>query len=70
MRGSLVTLQLSALGFVISAALGIVVGVCRLSGTRIVRGIAAGYVEFFRNVPLIVQIFGSSRNRVGDFAGF
>lgn len=57
LRGLLVTLQLSALGFILSLALGIVVGLCRLSGNRTVRIVAAGYVEFFRNVPLIVQIF-------------
>jgi polar amino acid transport system permease protein len=57
LRGLLVTLQLSALGFILSLALGIVVGLCRLSGNRTVRVVAAGYVEFFRNVPLIVQIF-------------
>jgi polar amino acid transport system permease protein len=57
LRGLLVTLQLSALGFILSLALGIVVGLCRLSGNRTVRTVAVGYVEFFRNVPLIVQIF-------------
>lgn len=57
LRGLLVTLQLSTLGFILSLALGIVVGLCRLSGNRTVRTVAAGYVEFFRNVPLIVQIF-------------
>jgi len=57
LRGLLVTLQLSALGFILSLALGIVVGLCRLSGNRTLRTIAVGYVEFFRNVPLIVQIF-------------
>lgn len=50
-------MQLSALGFVLSAALGVVVGLCRLSGNRLVRRVAGAYVEFFRNVPLIVQIF-------------
>jgi polar amino acid transport system permease protein len=53
----LVTLQLSAVSFVLSAALGVVVGLCRLSKHRMLRGIATSYVEFFRNVPLIVQIF-------------
>jgi polar amino acid transport system permease protein len=57
LRGLAVTLQLSALGFVFSTALGIVVGLCRLSRYRIVRGIATSYAEFFRNVPLVVQIF-------------
>jgi polar amino acid transport system permease protein len=53
----LVTLQLSVLAFVLSVALGIVVGLSRLSANRLVSTVAAAYVEFFRNVPLIVQIF-------------
>ncbi|HEV8255481.1 MAG TPA: amino acid ABC transporter permease [Casimicrobiaceae bacterium] len=57
LRGLLVTLQLSVLAFVLSVALGIVVGLSRLSANRIVSTVAAAYVEFFRNVPLIVQIF-------------
>lgn len=57
LRGLLVTLELSAAGFVLSAALGIVVGLCRLSSNRIVSLLARIYIEFFRNVPLVVQIF-------------
>ena len=57
LNGLLVTLQLSALGFLFSTALGVVVGLCRLSDNRIVRSVAAIYVELFRNVPLIVLIF-------------
>lgn len=57
LRGLLVTLQLSVLAFVLSVALGIVVGLSRLSANRLVSTVAAAYVEFFRNVPLIVQIF-------------
>jgi len=57
LRGVLVTLQLSILGFVLSAALGIVIGLCRLSSNRTVSMLARGYVEFLRNVPLVVQIF-------------
>jgi polar amino acid transport system permease protein len=56
-RGLLLTLQLSIFGFLLSAALGVVVGLCRLSSNRIVRAAARTYVEFFRNVPLVVQIF-------------
>jgi polar amino acid transport system permease protein len=53
----LVTLHLSVLGFVFGAAFGIVVGLCRLSRNAAVRTVAGAYVEFFRNVPLVVQIF-------------
>ncbi len=57
LHGLLVTLQLSILGFVLSAALGVVVGLCRLSNNRVVSSLARVYIEFFRNVPLVVQIF-------------
>jgi polar amino acid transport system permease protein len=57
LRGLLLTIELSILGFVLSAALGIVVGLCRLSSNRLVSTFARAYVEFFRNVPLVVQIF-------------
>ena len=57
LKGLLVTLELSALGFVLSLAFGIVVGLCRLSENRLVRTVAIGYVEFFRNVPMIVLVF-------------
>jgi len=53
----LVTLQISVLGFVLSVALGIVVAMCRLSDNPLIRTVATAYVEFFRNVPMIVQVF-------------
>ena len=37
--------------------MGIVVALCRLSDHRIVRAAATAYVEFFRNVPMIVLVF-------------
>ncbi|MGH7487929.1 MAG: amino acid ABC transporter permease, partial [bacterium] len=57
LKGLLVTLELSALGFVLSLAFGIVVALCRLSENRLVRIAATAYVEFFRNVPMIVLVF-------------
>ena len=38
-------------------ALGIFIGVCRLSANWIVAKLATVYIEFFRNVPLLVQLF-------------
>ncbi|SVA90724.1 uncharacterized protein METZ01_LOCUS143578, partial [marine metagenome] len=37
--------------------LGIVIGVSRLSRNRMLSGLAESYVEFFRNMPLVVQLF-------------
>ena len=37
--------------------LGIVIGVSRLSRNRMLSGLAESYVEFIRNMPLVVQLF-------------
>ncbi len=51
------TLVVSIVGVILATALGIVVGVARMSGNWLVAKIATAYVEFFRNVPLLVQLF-------------
>ena len=51
------TLIVSIAGVILATALGIVVGVARLSGNWIVSKLALVYIEFFRNVPLLVQLF-------------
>ncbi|MCG8509257.1 MAG: amino acid ABC transporter permease [Rhodospirillales bacterium] len=51
------TLLVSAVAWIIAFSLGSLVGVARTVDNRIVRSIAAGYVEMFRNVPLLVQMF-------------
>jgi general L-amino acid transport system permease protein len=50
------TLIVSFLGIVLATVLGIVIGVARLSPNWLVNRVAAGYVEFFRNTPLLVQL--------------
>ena len=51
------TLVVSVVGVVLATALGIAVGVGRLSGNWLVSKASLVYVEFFRNVPLLVQLF-------------
>ena len=51
------TLVVSIIGVILATALGIFVGVARMSGNWLVAKIATAYVEFFRNVPLLVQLF-------------
>ena len=51
------TLFVAVIGVVLAIALGIVIGVMRLSGNWLVAKAAMVYVEFFRNVPLLVQLF-------------
>ena len=44
-------------GVALATLLGIIIGVARLSGNWIVSKLATVYIEFFRNVPLLVQLF-------------
>lgn len=55
--GFKVTLQISALGIVLAFILGLLIAVLRMSHFRPVRWAAIAYLEFFRNTPLLVQIF-------------
>jgi polar amino acid transport system permease protein len=57
LAGLLVTVQLSLIAFVLSLALGVIVAVGQLSRRRMVRTFFTAYVEFFRNIPLVVQLF-------------
>ena len=54
--GILNTLILSALIILFSTLLGFVVGIMRLSRNLLVAQLARWYVEFVRNVPLLIQI--------------
>ncbi len=51
------TLQVSALGIVLSTLLGTIIGVARLSMNWLVGRLATVYVEVIRNVPLLIQLF-------------
>ena len=51
------TLTLSLVGVFFATALGIFIGSAQLAGNWILSRAARVYVEFFRNVPLIVQLF-------------
>ena len=50
------TLIVSVVGIMLAITLGIVVGVARLSRNWLVAKMATVYIEFFRNVPLLVQL--------------
>jgi len=55
--GLLNTLLVSILGIIFCTILGVVIGIARLSPNYLIRTTAAWYVEFFRNIPLLLQIF-------------
>jgi His/Glu/Gln/Arg/opine family amino acid ABC transporter permease subunit len=54
--GFLLTLVLTAVTSLLSFVMGILIGVMRLERRRLWRGVAAVYVDFFRNVPALVLI--------------
>jgi general L-amino acid transport system permease protein len=51
------TLVVAVSGVILATLLGIIVGVARLSTNWIVANMAMVYIEFFRNVPLLVQLY-------------
>jgi general L-amino acid transport system permease protein len=55
--GLLNTLYVSALGIVLATVLGTVMGIARLSSNWLIRKLAQVYVETFRNIPLLLQLF-------------
>ena len=55
--GVKVTLELSAVGILGAFILGLIIAVLKMSHFRPLRWIASVYLEFFRNTPLLIQIF-------------
>ncbi|MFO1351990.1 MAG: amino acid ABC transporter permease [Gammaproteobacteria bacterium] len=55
--GLLNTLLVAGFGIVFATALGIVIGIARLSSNWLVAKLAAVYIEIIRNIPLLLQIF-------------
>ena len=56
-RGVAQTLRVAVVGIVLATLVGLIVGVARLSGNWLISKLAGAYVEFFRNTPLLVQLF-------------
>ena len=57
LAGLRTTVQLSLTAWLIALVVGSLMGVLRTVPSRWLRGIATVYVEVFRNVPLLVQLF-------------
>lgn len=55
--GLLNTALVSVLGIILATAIGFTMGVARLSTNWLVSRLAAVYIETFRNIPLLLQIF-------------
>jgi len=50
------TLRVAILGIIFTTLLGTLLGVGRFSRNALVRGLCSAYVEFFRNVPILLQL--------------
>ncbi|MDD3483365.1 amino acid ABC transporter permease [Azovibrio restrictus] len=57
LAGFKMTIGLSLSAWVIAVLLGALIGVLRTVPNRFLAGIASAYVELFRNIPLLVQLF-------------
>jgi general L-amino acid transport system permease protein len=54
--GVLNTLRVAVIGIVLTTLIGALAGVGRFSRNAIVRAICYGYVEMFRNIPVLLQL--------------
>jgi len=57
LRGILLTLQIGIISWIIALFAGILIGTFRAFPWRPLRVVGTAYVEIFRNVPLLVQLF-------------
>lgn len=56
LMGVVNTLRVAVIGIVLTTIIGTALGVGRFSRNALVRGLCSAYVEFFRNVPVLLQL--------------
>jgi general L-amino acid transport system permease protein len=54
--GIINTLIVSGVGIFFASILGLIIGIARLSKNFIISKLALAYIEFFRNIPILLQI--------------
>ena len=57
LMGALVTVKITAISVGLGIVIGLFVGIARIAYSRVLRLLAAIYVDFLRGTPLLVQIF-------------
>jgi len=57
LEGLKVTLEITAVSFVLAFTIGLVTALSRLSGSVMARMVSRAYLELIRNTPLLVQLF-------------
>jgi polar amino acid transport system permease protein len=56
-RAAIVTIEVTLLGFVLAATLGLLLAILRMSPTKAIAMPVTGFIEFIRSTPLLIQIF-------------
>ncbi|WP_110948056.1 ectoine/hydroxyectoine ABC transporter permease subunit EhuD [Pseudomonas bohemica] len=56
-QGLLVTVQVVVLGFLLAVLLGLLLAIAQRSRLCVLRRLSSGYLSFFRNTPLMVQLY-------------
>ncbi len=54
--GLINTIVVSVVGIIFASIIGFVVGIARLSNNWLIAKLAGGYIELFRNIPILLQI--------------
>jgi len=57
LMGAVETLKITIFAVSLGTIFGLIVGLGRISGQRVIRFLAACYVDFLRGTPLLVQVF-------------
>ena len=55
--GLINTLIVAFVGIIVTTFLGLFIGIARLSNNYLIAKLAGGYIEIFRNIPVLLQIF-------------
>jgi len=56
-QGLIITLKISGLSIVLAFILGTIITTLRMTKIKILEWITISYIEFFRNTPLLIQLF-------------
>ncbi|VVH66696.1 Amino acid ABC transporter, permease protein [uncultured Gammaproteobacteria bacterium] len=54
--GLINTVVVSVVGIIFASIIGLVIGIARLSNNWLIAKLAGGYIELFRNIPILLQI--------------
>jgi len=55
--GVLNTILVAVIGIFLATILGVIIGISRLSSNYLIAKVAEWYIEIFRNIPLLLQLF-------------